>query len=255
VYLKDGCKTSTLAAAGIKPGVVSEELQAALGMASGDPPPWLGRMAALGLPPGYMLPAEGGGSDEVDYVDITVFAEEAVGKVSTADAPVVLQPSHGAPLGEEEDMQLCSSSGAAALVGSCSAVAAGDNEEESMQLCGSGDELTPEEGEVVGEHLAVVADRPLVNVEAVIESVRGEGTIQGRRNVARGESVVVEATQKSTEEERRPRVCSVLFEGDKCCWYLLLACPTSCCTHSTTCAASPATCAVCVRACVCRYTR
>ncbi len=38
---------------GLAPGVLSEELCGALGIAKTGPPPWLARMRTLGYPPGY----------------------------------------------------------------------------------------------------------------------------------------------------------------------------------------------------------
>lgn len=37
----------------LKPGVLSEELQTAMGLRPEDPPPWLFRMRQMGYPPGY----------------------------------------------------------------------------------------------------------------------------------------------------------------------------------------------------------
>ena len=37
----------------LEPGVLSQELQAALGLNPEDPPPWLHRMRQMGYPPGY----------------------------------------------------------------------------------------------------------------------------------------------------------------------------------------------------------
>ncbi len=37
----------------LEPGVLSQELQAALGLDPEDPPPWLHRMRQMGYPPGY----------------------------------------------------------------------------------------------------------------------------------------------------------------------------------------------------------
>jgi hypothetical protein len=38
---------------GLRPGLLSEELCSALGVARTGPPPWLARMHARGYPPGY----------------------------------------------------------------------------------------------------------------------------------------------------------------------------------------------------------
>ncbi len=37
----------------LEPGVLSQELQATMGLKSEDPPPWLHRMRQMGYPPGY----------------------------------------------------------------------------------------------------------------------------------------------------------------------------------------------------------
>ena len=44
--------------ADLAPGLLSQELREALGIAAGAPPPWLHRMQALGYPPGYRCGAE-----------------------------------------------------------------------------------------------------------------------------------------------------------------------------------------------------
>ena len=52
-YFSEGGGSVAEEFAGLRPGALSRELRAALGVAETAPPPWLARMRALGYPPGY----------------------------------------------------------------------------------------------------------------------------------------------------------------------------------------------------------
>ena len=72
--------------AGLRPGVLSEELCTALGIAALAPPPWLARMRALGYPPGWR-----GETQQQEAADGALHFDDELGALPAAD---------------EDDMQL-----------------------------------------------------------------------------------------------------------------------------------------------------
>ncbi|CAL8471034.1 g10576 [Coccomyxa elongata] len=62
-FLQTG--TSSAEFSDLEPGVLSQELQAAMGLKPGDPPPWLHRMRQMGYPPGYRRQVQEDSDDEV----------------------------------------------------------------------------------------------------------------------------------------------------------------------------------------------
>lgn len=96
----------------LKPGSMTAELAAALGLSGPlDPPPWLARMLALGQPPAYSRPvgdtggpgasaAAAGGDEEVFVIDDGEEQLELVELDSSAAATAEVAFPGGLPGGE-----------------------------------------------------------------------------------------------------------------------------------------------------------
>ncbi len=91
----------------VRPGAISNELRALLGMREGDPPPYLARMRQLGYPPGYL-----GNPDQADEEEpaLQLFDEPPASTSASARAGP-LAPPPGAPLVDFEGLNVPPPSG------------------------------------------------------------------------------------------------------------------------------------------------